>query len=91
MTQVYQTPAGAIVEYDELIPMVRLDRTLWLTAEKDRVVEDGDLEAAHLYGNPGHAVPRAEAEKLGALPKEEAKPKAAPKPANKMAPKPEDK
>lgn len=51
------------------VEMIRLDRKLWLTAEKDRVVEDGDIEAAFLYGPEGYLVPKDEAKQLGALPK----------------------
>lgn len=42
-----------------------LDRTLWLTADKDKVVEDGSPEAAFLLGNEGTEIPDAEAERLG--------------------------
>lgn len=57
---------------------MRLDRKLWLTAEKDRVVEDGDPDAAFLLGAEGADVPDAEAERLGLN-----KPKAKDAPANK--------
>jgi hypothetical protein len=50
-----------------MVEQWRADRRLWLTADKDRVVEDGDPEAAFLYVTPGHIVPRPEAEKLGAV------------------------
>lgn len=44
---------------------MELDRKLWLTADKDRVVEDGDPAAAFLLGNEGTTVPNDEAERLG--------------------------
>ncbi len=65
---------GIIVETLEqasMVEMVRLDRKLWLNAEKTRVIEDTepmDPEAAFLYGDVGHLVPKPEAERLGALP-----------------------
>jgi len=43
----------------------RLDRRLWLTAERDRVVEDGDPEAAFLLGAPGQILSDAEAQRYG--------------------------
>lgn len=54
-----------------MIPQVTLDRKLWLNATKTKVVEDGDPEAAFLYGIRGNRVPRLEAERLGALPLDE--------------------
>lgn len=56
---------------------MELDRTLWLTADRSAVVEDGDALAAFLLGTKGKKVSDAEAERLGLL-----KAKAAP--ANKM-------
>ena len=58
--------------------MHTLDRKLWLTPDKDRVVEDGDPEAAFLLGNEGTEVSDDEAERLGLI-------KAAKEPANKAA------
>lgn len=56
---------------------MKLDRTLWLTADKAKVVEDGDPKAAFLLGTAGKDVPDAEAERLGLS----GKPKAAEKQA----------
>jgi hypothetical protein len=47
--------------------MVRLTRKMWLTAEKDRAVEDGDESAAFLLGGPGDEISKSEAERLGLL------------------------
>lgn len=44
---------------------MKLDRSLWLTADKDKVVEDGSPDAAFLLGNEGTEVPDDEAERLG--------------------------
>ena len=68
---------------------MKLDRTLWLTAGRDRVVEDGDPEAAFLLGTAGKEIPDAEAERLGLVGKPKAAPveeKQAEESANKQAP-----
>lgn len=41
------------------------DRRLWLDAKKERVVEDGDPDAAFLLVGEGSNFPAAEAEGLG--------------------------
>lgn len=41
------------------------DRTLWLTADRDRVVEDGDPEAAFLLARRGQEVPAALVKRYG--------------------------
>lgn len=41
------------------------DRRLYLTADKARVVEDGDPSAAFLFATPGVVIPAAEATALG--------------------------
>lgn len=46
-------------------PMVEADAKLWLTAEKDAVVPDGDERAAYLFCTPGSLVSRADAERYG--------------------------
>lgn len=61
--------------------MHELDRKLWLTADRNTVVEDGDPEAAFLLGNEGTEITDAEAERLGLGDKPAAKKAAAP--ANK--------
>lgn len=38
---------------------------LWLTEDRERVVEEGDHEAFYLYAVPGDEVPIAEAERYG--------------------------
>jgi len=59
-------------------------RRLWLTADKSRLVEDGDPDAATLYCGPTDGISEADAKRLGL--------KAAPPPEDKAvkAP-PEDK
>lgn len=88
------------LEQAAMVKMIRLDRKLWLNADKTKVVEDGDPEAAFLYGIRGHLVPENEAIKLGAVPPPEEEPlkpgEVEPpkkrRPAeNKMAPKAADK
>lgn len=44
---------------------MKLDRKLWLTADRDKVVEDGSPQAAFLLGSEGTEVPDDEAERLG--------------------------
>jgi hypothetical protein len=46
-------------------PYVVLEEKLWLTADRDRVVKDGDPEARFLLGTPGKRVSVDEAERLG--------------------------
>ena len=46
---------------------VRADRRLWLTKDRQRVVEDGDPEAAFLLAAKGREIPEAEARRLGLL------------------------
>lgn len=61
------------------------DRRLWLTADRARVVEEGDPEAAFLFVTPGKEISDSDAEKYGL--KRSAKPgaKQADEPANKEA------
>ena len=51
------------------VPSVRL----WLTADKSRVVPDGDAAAAFLFGVPGRVIPLAEAKRFGLIPDPEIK------------------
>ena len=60
-----------------------LDRRLWLTADREGVVEDGDPKAAFLLGNEGTEVPDAEAKRLGVKAKSAPANKAKSAPANK--------
>lgn len=46
------------------MPTVKLDRRLWLTADRSRLVEDGDPEAAFLWAAPGDEVDAVELERL---------------------------
>lgn len=57
---------------------MELDRKLWLTADRSKVVEDGDPEAAFLYGTAGTEVSADEAKRLGVAAKK------AKEPANKQ-------
>jgi hypothetical protein len=57
----------------------RADRTLWLNAARDAVVEDGEPDAAFLYATKGKTVPLAGAERYGLTG------------ARKQAPQPRDK
>jgi hypothetical protein len=75
---------------------ITADRRLWLTADRDAVVEDGDPAAAFLLAPPGGEIPMTEAERLGlsvedgrvVLPQSA---KARRRPADKMRAKPGDK
>lgn len=48
-------------------PEVVMDRHLYLTEGKDRVVEENDPASRSLWCTPGMSVPLAEAERLGAV------------------------
>lgn len=71
-------------------PMVTIDRHLYLTEDKGRVVEEGDPAGRWLWASPGQQVSQREAERLGALrpadnpPVEVPQEKQAPPPANKQ-------
>jgi hypothetical protein len=41
------------------------DRRLWLTADREQVVEEGDPSAAFLFATPGKEVSDADAERYG--------------------------
>lgn len=49
------------------VEMVTVDRHLYLTEDKDRVVEEGDPAGRWLWAAPGSEVPRVDAERLGAI------------------------
>lgn len=78
--------------------MVVIDRHLYLTEDKSRVVEEGDVDGRWLWASPGQEIAKEEAERLGAV-KPAPKPAAAKPPAakqqapraNKQRAKPEDK
>jgi hypothetical protein len=60
-----------------------VDRKLWLTADKERVVEDGDPDAAFLFAGEGDEVSDEDAKRYGLKAKAKPADKAAPAPANK--------
>ena len=63
---------------------MKLDRPLYLTADRNSVVEEGDPAAAFLLAAAGHEVPDAEAERLGLKPsKKQAATDPAPEPEAK--------
>lgn len=49
------------------VEMVTVDRHLYLTEDKDRVVEEGDPAGRWLWAAPGNEVSRVDAERLGAI------------------------
>lgn len=76
--------------------MVTVDRHLYLTEDQSKVVEEGDPAGRWLWAGPGAEVPRAEAERLGAVRPEPKAAVAAPDkqasmPGDKSAGKPSDK
>lgn len=48
-------------------PQVTIDRHLYLTEDRTRVVEEGDPAGRWLWASPGQQVSRREAERLGAI------------------------
>lgn len=71
---------------------MKLDRKLWLTADKEAVVEDGDPSAAFLLGGEGDEIDDAEGERLGLTSRRKsAATKQADVPANKEAAAPANK
>lgn len=48
-------PAGSMIA----------DRHLYLTADKSRIVEQGDTDSAYLFSTPGFEISAAEVERLG--------------------------
>jgi hypothetical protein len=94
-------------EPGEMSEIVIIDRHLYLTEDRSRVVEEGDPASRWLWASPGQEVPREEAERLGAVKPAEssaessaepaepvaepAEPKQRKPPANKQRAKPEDK
>jgi hypothetical protein len=65
----------------------RSDRKLWLTADREHVVEDGSSEAAFLFAGEGDEITTEDAERYGLL----GGGKAAAKPADKQAQAPANK
>lgn len=75
--------------------MVVIDRHLYLTEDKTRVVEEGDPASRWLWASPGQEMSREEAERLGAVKRARA-PEPEPEPEvdvveSKAQSKPEDK
>lgn len=62
---------------------VKVTERLYLTADKERVVKEGDPAAAFLYATPGKEITAEDAKRYGI--------KAAAKPADKAEPAPENK
>lgn len=60
------SPLEVVKPEDEgFVPKIVVDRRLWLTADRERLVEDGDPEAAFLFATPGKRIPRDQAERYG--------------------------
>jgi hypothetical protein len=62
---------------------VKATERLYLTADRERVVKEGDPDAAFLFSTPGKEISAEDAKRFGI--------KAASKPADKQAPAPENK
>lgn len=67
------------------------DRRLWLTADRDRVVEEGDADAAFLFATPGKTVSDEDAERYGLKPAKKAEAKQAAPAEDKQASAPANK
>jgi hypothetical protein len=72
------------------VDRVTVDRRLYLTEDRSRVVGEGEPGGRWLWAVPGDEVSRAEAERLGALSPEPA-PAPEPEPEAKKAPAPANK
>lgn len=70
---------------------MKADRKLYLTADRERVVEEGDPEAAFLLAAPGKEISDADAEKYGLKPAPAAEEKEAAPADNKQAAAPANK
>lgn len=55
--------AFEVTEKNETTATVTVGERLWLTADRERLVADGDPDAAYLFATPGQAVSRDEAER----------------------------
>ena len=53
---------------ENVMSKITVDRRLWLTADKDALVEDGDPQAAFLWAVEGREMPKNEADRLGYKP-----------------------
>lgn len=54
-----------INELQEVSEWVESEDRIWLTADRDRLVADGDPEAASLFTTPGKRISRADAIRYG--------------------------
>lgn len=70
---------------------VTADRKLWLAADKETVVEDGDAGAAFLFASPGDEISDEDAKRYGVKSKSKPAEKQAPPPSNKQSPTPANK
>lgn len=52
-------------EEEEKVTNYALKERLWLTADRDKAVKDGDPDAAFLLGNEGDEIPAEQAKDLG--------------------------
>lgn len=54
-----------IIEREETLQWVETGEPLWLTADRERVVAEGDPEAAFLFASAGKRISREDAERYG--------------------------
>lgn len=54
-----------INELEQVSRWVEAEERLWLTADRERIVAEGDPEAAFLYASPGKRIDRLEAVRYG--------------------------
>ena len=67
------------------------DRRLYLTADKERLVEEGSADAAFLFATPGKEISDEDAERYGLTAKPKAETKQADPPEDKQAAAPANK
>lgn len=65
---------------------MQADRRLWLTADRERVVEEGDPEAAFLFATPGKDISDEDVERYGLKPARKAPAADAPAEEKQAAP-----
>lgn len=70
---------------------MKADRKLYLTADRARLVEEGDPAAAFLFATPGKEISSSDAEKYGLKPAAKAEEKEAAPADNKQAAEPANK
>jgi hypothetical protein len=54
-----------LTEHKEVVRDFEVDERLWLTADRERVVRDGDPEAAFLFATPGKRISAEDAKRYG--------------------------